>query len=164
MSDHFSEAELSHSEYAIRHDLWNKPDKESLENLARLAEQVLEPIRKELARPIYITSGYRSKEVNDAIGGSPTSQHMKGQAVDTVCPGIPLEVYYNRIKRMVYQNELIVDQVIFEFGRWVHISYIADRNRNQFLIATKRSGQTVYKLDRFAKERPSENLQSDFTN
>ncbi|MDP4175618.1 MAG: D-Ala-D-Ala carboxypeptidase family metallohydrolase [Bacteroidota bacterium] len=154
MSEHFSEEELSHSEYAIRHDLWNKPDKESLENLERLAEQVLEPIRKEITRPIYITSGYRTKEINSSVGGSPNSQHMKGQAVDTVCPGVPLLQYYNRIKRMVALNELIVDQVIFEFGNWVHISYISSHNRNEFLIATKRSGQTVYMSDSILPENP----------
>lgn len=154
MSDRFTKEELCFSEYAVRNGIENKPDKESFENLERLAEQVLEPIRKEIARPIYITSGYRIKEVNSAVGGSSNSQHMKGQAVDTVCPGVPLEVYYNKIKRMVQQNELIVDQVILEFGSWVHISYTSGDNRNEFLIATKRSGVTAYMHDSILPEKP----------
>ena len=105
--------------------------------------QGLERIRALLGHPIHVNSGYRSPEVNAAVGSKPTSQHMKGEAADIICPGYgtPLVV----AERLVGQiNNLGIDQIILEFGAWVHVSFTErprhavltiDRNGTRFGIA-----------------------------
>ena len=94
-----------------------------------------------------ITSGYRSADLNYAIGGSNTSQHCKGQAVDIECPGTP---NYDVAKWI--EDNLEFDQLILEFytpgipdSGWVHVSYNSEENRKSVLTALKENGKTVYK-------------------
>jgi uncharacterized protein YcbK (DUF882 family) len=60
---------------------------------------VLEPLRITLQKPVIITSGYRSKKLNEAIGGSSTSQHMKGQAADLIVPDMTVEEVFDLIAK-----------------------------------------------------------------
>ena len=78
LTDHFTLEEMTVSEYAARNGLKNTPSETAVQNLKILCKNVLEPLRLNLQKPIISTSGYRSKKVNEAIGGSTTSQHMKG--------------------------------------------------------------------------------------
>lgn len=148
ISQHLSLAEVTRSETAKRKGISNNPTEEHLENFKLLAEHVFEKIRTHFGCPIHISSGYRSKELNDAIGGSQTSQHSKGQAIDIDMDGsgdgVSNADVYNFIK-----DNLEFDQLIWEFGTdsnpdWVHVSYAKGKNRKQKLKAVKAGGKTQY--------------------
>lgn len=81
LSPHFTLAEFTISDYAIRHNLNNTPHSDVIENLKMLAAK-MEEVRLIVGHPLIITSGYRSRDVNRGIGGSPTSDHMEGLAAD----------------------------------------------------------------------------------
>lgn len=136
LSEHFSYAELTASQTAARRGLSNAPTARALVNLRLLCGQILEPARAALG-PLHVTSGYRSKEVNRLVGGSPTSAHCIGHAADV----IPLRASKMEFARWVAAN-CRFDQIILEFGTdeepaWVHVS--ADpRDRRQILRATPR--------------------------
>jgi len=121
LSAHFSLAELTVSETAARRGLDNTPSADTVANLRRTAE-LLEAVRALLGKPVIVISGYRSPEVNRAVGGAVFSQHMVGQAADFVVPafGSPLEVC-----RAIAAAEPAIDfhQLIHEFRAWVHISW-----------------------------------------
>ena len=124
------------------------PTDEHLANFKLLAENVFEKVRAHFGCPIHISSGYRSKELNDAVGGSQTSQHSKGQAIDIDMDGsgdgVSNADVYNFIK-----DNIEFDQLIWEFGTdsnpdWVHVSYAQGKNRKQKLKAIKTNGTTQY--------------------
>lgn len=140
LSEHFSLAELTSSDYAERHGINNTPtDADVLENLHTLANG-LERVRAALGKPIFINSGYRSPKLNTAIGGSKSSKHMVGLAADIRVAGMtPREVCMELSTRM---DELDIDQLIFE-GTWSHISFaeVDQTPRHEVLTAVFRSGQ-----------------------
>lgn len=137
MSRYFTLAEMTVSETAARKGLDNTPTGEALENLKRTMLQ-MDRIRAALGKPIVVTSGYRSPAVNKAVGGSATSAHCKGLAVDFTCPGFgtPLEV-----AKAVAALGIEFDQLIHEYGTWVHIGF-AEKPRRQ-LLTINRSGTRV---------------------
>jgi zinc D-Ala-D-Ala carboxypeptidase len=148
ISPHLSLAELTRSQTAKRNGIDNTPTAEHLENFKILAEKVFEPIREHFKTPIFISSGYRSKELNDFIKGSPNSQHCKGQAIDIDMDGGSGEVT-NRMIFDFIKNKLDFDQLIWEFGTdfnpdWVHVSYVKTGNRKQKLKAVRKNGKTSY--------------------
>ena len=149
ISKHISNKEGVYSITAMRLGLDNKPGQFLLGNMEELAEQVFEPLREWVGGPIRINSFYRSKVLNKAIGGSTTSQHCKGQAIDiddTNCKKTNAEMY-----AWIKEN-LNFDQMIWEFGddknpNWVHVSYVNEiDNRNRCLKAYKEGGKTKYKV------------------
>jgi hypothetical protein len=147
LSKHFTLAEMTRSLTASRKGIDNTPGPQEIQNLIDLCENVLEPLRKYLGQPLPISSGYRSPDLNKAIGGASrngkqTSQHCYGQAVDIVVEGRNAEIFR-------YLKNLDVDQVIWEFGTdqepaWIHVSYNKGKNRNNYLKAVKRNGKTQY--------------------
>lgn len=140
LSEHFELAEFLVSETAARRGIANEPTPQIIDNLRRLCQLVLEPLRVKLARPVVITSGYRSLALNRAVGGSPTSHHMQGRAADIIVPGMtPLAVC-----QAVNQLKLPCVQIIHEFGRWAHLSVAASNERTQLLTAKLAQGKTVY--------------------
>ena len=140
LSEHFELAEFLVSETAARRGIANEPTPEIIDNLRRLCQLVLEPLRVKLARPVVITSGYRSLVLNRAVGGSPTSHHMQGRAADLIVPGItPLAVC-----QAASQLKLPCVQIIHEFGRWTHLSVAISNERTQLLTAKLNQGKTVY--------------------
>jgi zinc D-Ala-D-Ala carboxypeptidase len=148
ISPHLNLAELTRSETAKRNCIDNTPTAEHLENFKLLADKVFEPIREHFKTPIFISSGYRSKELNKLIKGSPTSQHCKGQAIDIDMDGSNGEVT-NRMVFDFIKNKLDFDQLIWEFGTdfnpdWVHVSYVKGKNRKQKLKAIRSGGKTSY--------------------
>jgi uncharacterized protein YcbK (DUF882 family) len=138
LTEHFTLEEMTVSEYAARNGLKNTPSETAVQNLKILCTNVLEPLRITLQKPVIITSGYRSKKLNEAIGGSSTSQHMKGQAADLIVPDMTVEEVFDLIAK-----QLPFDQLIEEFGKWVHVSY-AGKLRHEKLLAKLVNGKTKY--------------------
>ena len=145
LSEHLDLSEVIRSDSAKRNGISNMPTPEHIENFKLLAEKIFEPIREHFCVPIRISSGYRSKELNAKIGGSATSQHCKGQAVDIDMDGTSLtnKQIFDYIK-----DNLPFDQLIWEFGNeencdWVHVSYVPN-GRKQILKAFKMNGATKY--------------------
>ena len=149
ISKHLSLAEVSRSETAKRRGINNTPSGEHLENFKMLAENVFEKIREHFGVPIHISSGYRSKELNKAIGGSATSQHCSGEAIDIDMDGSANGVTNAQVFNFIKDN-LQFDQLIWEFGSdtnpdWVHVSYESTgKQRKQILKAVKSGGKTAY--------------------
>ena len=144
ISKHLTLAELIRSESAKRLGISNMPTEEHIENLKELAENIFEPIREHFKHPIYISSGYRSKALNAAIGGSMNSQHSRGMAIDIDMDGTIIK----NSAIFEYAKTLHFDQLIWEHGTkdnpdWVHISY-SPLHRRQILYAKKEYGKTIY--------------------
>jgi len=122
LAPNFWLSELLHSETAVRHRLDNYPDAVALANLRNHTGPGLQRVRDLLGVPVLVSSGYRSPAVNQRIGGSTRSQHMDGLAVDFTAPsyGTPYKV-----ARAIMEHASLVkyDQLILEFGRWVHCSW-----------------------------------------
>lgn len=141
-------AEVTRSETAKRKGISNMPTPEHIENFKLLAEKVFQPIREHFGKPIIISSGYRSKALNTAIGGALSSQHCSGEAIDIDMDGTDITnaQVFNYIK-----DNLEFDQLIWEFGTdtnpdWVHVSYESTgKQRKQILRALKKGGATSYK-------------------
>ena len=159
ISKHLRLAEITRSDIAKRQGIDNTPTAEHLENFKLLAEKVFEPIREHFNTPIFISSGYRSAELNKAIGGAgkivngvyvPSSQHCKGQAIDIDMDGGNGEVT-NRMVFDFIKEKVDFDQLIWEFGTdfnpdWVHVSYAKGANRKQKLKAVRVNGKTSYQV------------------
>ena len=144
ISEHLDLSELIRSESAKRNGISNMPTEEHIANFKLLAEKVFEPIRNNFRCPIHISSGYRSAELNKCIGGSSTSQHCKGQAVDIDMDGTTNGVTNKMVFDYIKDN-LEFDQLINEFDySWVHVSYTNGNNRGQILKAVKSNGKTSY--------------------
>jgi hypothetical protein len=118
LTPHFTLEELCFSQEAVRTGIDNTPSPEVVANLLRLAK-MLEKVRALLKKPIHISSGYRSPALNARIGGSPRSAHLDGRAADFICPefGTPYVV-----AKKIAAARLGYDQMIHEYGRWVHIA------------------------------------------
>jgi len=149
LSEHLDLSEVTRSESAKRNGISNMPTETHIANFKLLAEKIFEPIRNHFRCPIMISSGYRSKELNSAIGGSATSQHCSGEAIDIDMDGTPHGVT-NRMVFDYIKDNLVFDQLIYEFGDannpdWVHVSYESSgTQRKQILRATRVSGKTMY--------------------
>jgi hypothetical protein len=149
ISEHLDLAEVTRSESAKRKGISNEPTAEHLENFKKLAENIFEPIRNHFNVPIHISSGYRSKALNTSIGGSLTSQHCSGEAIDIDMDGSSNGVT-NKMVFDFIKSTLNFDQMIWEFGNsnnpdWVHVSYESTgKQRKQILKATKVGGATKY--------------------
>lgn len=130
------------SQTAARQGRKIEPDDDQQQALIALIKDVMQPIRDMLGVPIIITSGLRPRWLNDLIGGSETSQHMRGQACDFVVPGMtPFEVC-----ELISENrDIDYDQLIHEFGEWIHISYVVMAvNRRADLTASFGGDRTNY--------------------
>jgi len=149
LSEHLDLAEVTRSETAKRKGISNEPTPEHLENFKKLAQNIFEPIRKHFGVPIHISSGYRSKALNTAIGGSLTSQHCSGEAIDIDMDGSSNGVTNKMVFEFIKAN-LNFDQLIWEFGTkdapdWVHVSFeTSGKQRKQILRAIKSGGKTAY--------------------
>ena len=133
LSKNFSLNEMCRSNTASVRGLPNVPNAEQVKNLQQLCENVLQPLRNHLGKPVVINSGFRSQAVNMAVGGAKNSQHTKGEAADIKCKDYP---YAKEIYTWIMDN-LKFDQVILERkGKsvWVHVSFRTNgKNRQQAL-------------------------------
>jgi zinc D-Ala-D-Ala carboxypeptidase len=149
LSKNLDLGELTRSESARRNGISNKPTEQHIENMKKLAENIFQPIRDHFDVPIFISSGYRSKELNDRIGGSSTSQHSSGEAIDIDMDGSSRGVTNKEVFDFIKDN-LDFDQLIWEFGNknnpdWVHVSYKSTgKQRKQVLRAVRVNGRVTY--------------------
>lgn len=146
LSEHFKLSEFTFSQTASREGIDNTPTAKHKENMKLLCEHVLEPIREHYGRPIKLSSGYRSRALNKAVGGSRTSDHSMGRAADFEIAGI---ANYDVAKWI--EKNLNYKQLILEFytpgspnSGWIHVSYAGSPHKNQELTAVKRGGRTRY--------------------
>jgi len=147
LSKNFTMAEFTKSQTAERQGIDNTPEGDHLDAAVALFENVVQPVRDHFGVTV-LNSGYRSPDLNAAVGGSSKSQHCKGEAADIECPGTPNAELAEWIK-----DNLDFDQLILEFytpgipdSGWVHVSYKANgENRKSVLTALKENGKTAYK-------------------
>ena len=158
LTQNFSLNEFLKSNVATRKGIDNSPEKHHIDSLQLLCEHILQPLR-DCIGPIRVNSGFRSNDLNKAIGGAhrikdgkyvATSQHCKGEAADLCISSMENKVIYDEIQNM----DLPFDQLIWEFGdeaptghpRWIHVSYTSKGGRRQLLEAYKNEkGKTKYR-------------------
>ena len=147
LSNNLTLAEVIKSQTATRLGISNDPTIEHLENLKAVAVNIFQPIRNYFDRPIAVTSGYRSKDLNAAINGSLRSQHCNGEALD-----IDADVFGGLSNKEIFEfvrEHLAFDQMIWEFGDesnpdWVHISYKRKgENRGEILRAVRKKRKDI---------------------
>jgi zinc D-Ala-D-Ala carboxypeptidase len=151
LSKNLSLAEVTKSTTAKRLNIDNTPDEWVTENLRQVALNVFQPLRDAFGCPIYVSSGYRSADLNSAIGGSRRSQHVEGRALD-----LDADVYGNCTNSQIFnyiRENLEFDQLIWEFGDqdnpdWVHVSFVyGGVNRGRCLKAVRDDkGQVEYQV------------------
>lgn len=141
LSKNFVLSEFTKSNLAVRFGLDNTPTQEALQSLQNLVDFVLQPIADHFKKPVTVSSGYRSPQVNKKAGGAENSQHMKGQAADIEIFGIS-----NYDLAVWIEENLDFDQLILEFYQsgvpdsgWVHVSYVG-RGKNRRDIRTIGAG------------------------
>ena len=146
LSKNFVLSEVTRSNTAKRLGIDNAPKNDHLKSMQRIISELAQPMRDALG-PIRITSGYRSPELNRAIGGSSKSQHCKGQALDLQFwkDG---QMCNKEIYDWVLKSDIEFDQMINEFDfAWIHISLKEKKNRKQVLEAYKDdAGDTAYRV------------------
>lgn len=141
LSAHVTVDEFVNSPTATNRGISQTMDITTTQKAKELCENVFEPIRAHVGRPIAINSGYRSPALNRAVGGASSSQHVKGEAMD-------LDLTDRDLFEWIIDN-VEYDQAIYEFGNdqhaaWFHISYRKGANRKQALRAIKKGGKTTY--------------------
>ena len=143
ISTYFVLGEAIVSQTADRLGFDNYPDDVTLARIVLTARK-MDSIRRFLGAPIVVTSWYRCPALNAAIGSKPTSQHIRGEAVDFRCPqfGRPAQVF-----KAIREGGLIVDQIILEFstapsGGWVHVSF-SENPRQQALMIDEHGTRAV---------------------
>ena len=148
LSKNLSLAEVTKSATASRLGIKNEPDEWTIQNLRAIAECIFQPLRNAFGTPIFVSSGYRSEDLNVAIGGSKRSQHIQGRALD-----LDADVFGGCTNGEIFRyilNNLEFDQLIWEFGDednpdWVHVSYVRDGlNRGRCLKALRDDRGKVY--------------------
>ena len=128
MAEFFTKSELTRSDTARIRRIDNTPTPEASAALDALMWNVLDPIRRMWGRPIIVNSGYRCPKLNAAVGGSATSQHMKGEAAD-ITAGDPTK--NKELFDTIERSAIPFDQLIDEKGyRWIHVSYRPNGRRN----------------------------------
>ena len=149
ISKHITHKEAVHSNTALRLNLKNIPDDYQVSNMVGIATHVFEPLRKYVGGPIKINSMFRSEDLNTAIGGSITSQHCQGRAIDLD------DTYGHKTNAEMFhyiKDNLSFDQLIWEFGtdenpNWIHVSYVSqEENRNKCLRVEKVNGKNSYRV------------------
>ena len=157
--------ELTKSQTAERKGINNNPNEDNIENLQRLCEHILQPVRDHYGKVVSVSSGFRSPELCVAIGSSINSQHASGQAADFEIYGVS-----NKELADYIADNLDFDQLILEFWKpeepnsgWVHCSYKgADSNRKEYLRAVRGStGKTSYQKEYSEAKGPSKDDVND---
>lgn len=138
ITDNFTMEELTASATAKRLKIDNTPTVEVRDSLERLTKTILQPIRDKWGKPIIVTSGYRCSNLNKAVGGAKSSQHMYGEAADFKAANIAENgELYQLIKNMVDSGKIVIGQCIWEYGnsknpQWIHISLQNAKHKNEF--------------------------------
>ena len=153
LSKNLSKKEVTRSATATKHGINNEPSPEQWKVLEEMAKKVFEPCRDFVGGPLYVSSGYRSKELNQRIGGSLSSDHMisddKTAALDLDC-----DIFGRKSNAQLFRfiaSYLDFKQLIWEFGDdknpdWIHVSFSTEKsyNKKEVLIAKRKGKRTVY--------------------
>lgn len=140
LSPHFTLAEMTASQTAQRFGIANDPPADAIERMRALCAEVLEPVRARFARPVRISSGYRSPALNRKVRGAPGSQHMRGEAADFEIAGVANGVLAQWVREHVDFDQLILENYkpgVAHSG-WVHVSWRARARRGSVLTFTGR--------------------------
>lgn len=134
---YFTFRELLRSEIAIKNDIANMPvlyrEYDVYNNLEKLVDNLLDPIRERFATPMIITSGYRCKRLNELVKGVKDSQHREGKAADFYFAGFTAKEMTQAFYEIV--DSFDFDQLIYyKKKRFMHISYNGDNNRHEAFI------------------------------
>jgi len=133
LSKNLSLNEVTRSDTATRLGISNEPTQQHLQNLKKIAKEIFQPVRDHFNEPIYISSGYRSKALNKVLGGSKTSQHCKGQALDLDQDYRNTNVTNKQVFDFIREN-LEFTQLINENNySWVHVGYDSNNLKNEVL-------------------------------
>lgn len=151
ISEFVNYREVIRSQTAQAKGIDNIPDERQLENIRRIARNVFDPVREHFNTPIYISSFFRSPQLNELIGGSSRSQHTC--PVDSAAMDVDAQVFGGCTNEQIFEyiaNNLTFDQLIWEFGDedepdWIHVSHSAEDNRGEILQAIRRNGSVIYK-------------------
>ena len=131
ISKYVSYDEATKSQTAIRHGIKNEPNEQELEFMKIVAQKCFDPIREFYGKPLRVSSFFRCLELNKKVGGSKTSQHVKGQAID-------IDAGSKKENKKIFEfakSKLEFDQLINEYDySWIHISYNHNKNRKQVLV------------------------------
>jgi zinc D-Ala-D-Ala carboxypeptidase len=132
LGENFSLDEFTHTTTGLD----NIPTPEVIESLKALVTNILQPLRTAIGKPMVITSGYRSKAVNDAVGGASSSQHSKGQAADFHVAGMTNQQLIDKIRALKLPYDQLIDEQL-DGGQWVHVSFNnkATAQRKEWLTA-----------------------------
>lgn len=129
---YFTLHELTRSATAELRGIDNTPSQETVANLHLLVEHILDPLREAWGKPIKVNSGYRCPQLNQEVGGSPSSQHMKGEAADIT---VGNRADNRRLYHLLTTLHLPIDQAINERDfAWIHLSYGPRHRRQYFAI------------------------------
>ena len=151
LTPHFELREFTESATAMKQGIANVPPPEAVENLRRLCTHTLEPLREKLGLPIIITSGFRTKALNEIlVHAARKSQHMAGQAADFYVTQGPVqgsrvqgsrELLIQAFRLIITEPEIDFDQLII-YPSFIHVSYVSkEKNRHQI---TKANGNGTY--------------------
>lgn len=131
MAKYFTLGELCKSDVAVEKRIENTPDNPTIERMQALMDECLDKVREMWGKPIGVNSGYRSYELNKAVGGAKNSQHLRGEAADITAG---TKENNRKLFDLIVASDIPFDQLIDESGyRWLHISYCKDYNRKQVL-------------------------------
>jgi hypothetical protein len=131
MAKYFTLGELCKSDVAVEKRIENTPDNPTIERIQALMDECLDKVREMWGKPIGVNSGYRSYELNKAVGGAKNSQHLRGEAADITTGS---KENNRKLFDLIVASDIPFDQLIDESGyRWLHISYCKDYNRKQVL-------------------------------
>lgn len=137
LTKNFTLEELTQSSTAKRYGIDNMPNKGELDSLTELCEAILQPIRDKYGSTIIVSSGFRCPQLNKLVKGSPTSQHVKGEAADIHTVSDTVEDnkrLFQLIKEMIDSGEITVGQLINEYNyNWIHVSLPSTKHNNQIL-------------------------------
>ena len=130
LSEHFMLEEMCYSRVGVENGVENIPGREAIVALKYLATELLEPLRKLYGKPVVVTSGYRSEEVNRLVGGVPGSQHTRGGAADCYVPDAA------ELLAVLRQSGLEFDQaILYRKRNFLHLSLKkTGKNRMQVLL------------------------------
>ena len=141
LSKNFNLDEFIKSDTAKKLNITNRPTSEQIETMKYICENLLEPLREHFNKPIIVTSGFRSKLLNEAVNGSKRSHHRylsQYGAVDFIIKDITTDQTIRAIKEMNLEYEQCID----EFERWIHIAL--RRPRKEMLKAIRKNEKTYY--------------------
>lgn len=149
LSPHFRLDEFTKSPTACKHGIANVPPAKAVDNLKRLCAGTLEPLREELGLPVVITSGFRTKALNNLLAhSSERSQHMQGQAADFyVAPGQSglsrRELLIKAFRLIITSEQIDYDQLIL-YPSFIHVSYVSREHNRRTILLGMRNGKLGY--------------------